>query len=196
MRVEAHGFEWKNKGCERAGTQVRVPVIDDKSDVCFSLHPRGEEEGVVVQVKVKYVGKGGEEVLVVETREMGITRERGVAEGKEKEEEKKNKEKEGEREEGVNCGTVGITAVRKAASLASEMKYMEARILLISTQRLLQRVMSDERSQDDYLSFIVQAEKLDQFMREAQRSEEVFGKKLGRDDEASKAMFSMKNVSR
>ena len=55
--------------------------------------------------------------------------------------------------------------------------------------------MEDEKSKNDYLSFIIQAEKLDQFMREAQRTEEVFGKKVGRDDEASKAMFSMKSLS-
>ena len=51
-----------------------------------------------------------------------------------------------------------------------------------------------------YLSFIVQAEKLDQFMRELQIKENVFDQVAAsdrgkeRDDAASQAMYKMKNL--
>lgn len=61
--------------------------------------------------------------------------------------------------------------------------------------------MKSQKHQKDYISYVVQAEKLDQFMREAQQHESVFGvqgesaRKERRDDDSSKAMFQMKNVS-
>lgn len=74
--------------------------------------------------------------------------------------------------------------------------YKEARINLVSVQRLLQRIMKSSKHQKDYLSYVVQAEKLDGFMREAQQQEQVFGKSTkDRDDAASKAMYQMKSVS-
>lgn len=80
-------------------------------------------------------------------------------------------------------------------------RYLEARATLIGTQRLLQRAMQSSCHQQAYLSFIVQAEKLDGFMRERQAAEEVFGRTscksrtAQRDDEAAKSMFQMKSVS-
>jgi hypothetical protein len=101
-----------------------------------------------------------------------------------------------------NGTAVGLRAVHAAAGLAQQGLYEEARVRLISTQRLLQRAMRDELHQNAYLSFVVQAEKLDQFMREVQQHEAVFGgaatkagRSQGRDDSASQAMYKMKSVS-
>ena len=61
--------------------------------------------------------------------------------------------------------------------------------------------MNTPEHQKNYLSFVVQAEKLDQFMRETEQMEKVLGgktedeRKKMRDDESSKAMFQMKSVS-
>jgi len=128
---------------------------------------------------------------------------------------------------------VALSAVRFAACQAQAGRYLDARSSLISTQRLLQRAMcndaaaaaaaeeeggeeevGDGRSsaaqqasdnQNAYLSFITQAEKLDQFMRELQIKEKVFGgggggvsggggsdRKKERDDQSSQAIYKMK----
>ena len=134
VRVEGVGGKVVGKERGRGGMRVEVPVIDEKSDVCFCLEleegeREKEEEGVVVQVQGRYIGKNQEEVLVVETKRLKITNERGVVEEGEGE-----GEGEGKKGRGVCCSTVGVTAVRRAAGLAAENKYLEARILLISTQ--------------------------------------------------------------
>ena len=60
---------------------------------------------------------------------------------------------------------------------------------------------SSVANQQAYLSYIVQAEKLDGFMRERQAAECVFGggsgmaRKAQRDDDAAKAMYQMKSVT-
>lgn len=71
---------------------------------------------------------------------------------------------------------------------------------MVSTQRLLQMAMKSVKHQRDYLSYIVQAEKLDQFMREAQVQQQFLSgnSSVGsgaRDDAAAKAMYQMKSVS-
>ena len=51
-------------------------------------------------------------------------------------------------------------------------------------------------SEESYLSFIVQAEKLDGFMRERESQDKIFGadscSQRGRDDDASRSMYQMK----
>jgi len=106
---------------------------------------------------------------------------------------------------------VAISSVRFAACQAQSGEYLAARATLISTQRFLQRAMCHNAAaevslltasaiQEAYLSFIVQAEKLDQFMRELQIKENVFGQVAAsdrgkeRDDAASQAMYKMKNL--
>lgn len=53
--------------------------------------------------------------------------------------------------------------------------------------------------QESYLSFIVQAEKLDGFMRERESQKKIFGEDVGsqhgRDDDASRSMYQMKGLS-
>jgi len=104
-------------------------------------------------------------------------------------------------ERDVNTTIVGLQTVHESARLAKDGKYNDARINLVSTLRMLQRVMKTPKQQKDYLSFVVQAEKLDQFMRESQAMEAVLGVKddssrqKGRDDDAAKNLYQMKSVS-
>merc|ERR1712222_88107 len=58
---------------------------------------------------------------------------------------------------------------------AKQGDYKTARVHLISTCRLIQRAMRTLAHQESYLSFIVQAEKLDGFMRERECQEQIFG---------------------
>ena len=106
---------------------------------------------------------------------------------------------------------VAISSVRFAARQAQDGAYLGARATLVSAQRLIQRAMCHNAAaaaplrtasaiQEAYLCFVVQAEKLDQFMRELQMKEKVFGKVAAadrgkeRDDAASQAMYKMKNL--
>ena len=71
--------------------------------------------------------------------------------------------------------------------------------LLAYTPCSCEQVSTTER-QDAYLSYIVQAEKLDAFMREATNATALFGGGHAglsrRDDEAARAMYSMKALSK
>jgi len=102
-----------------------------------------------------------------------------------------------EAEENMNAAVVALSCIHRAAGLAQRGEYLEARMQLIITQRLLQRAMTKEEHQQVYMGFVVQAEKLDQFMRELQHVEKMMGAAGGskRDDDASKAMYQMKRVS-
>merc|ERR1711879_347033 len=96
-------------------------------------------------------------------------------------------------------GVVAVAAVQEAACLAQDGSYRTARAGLISTQRLFQRSMGSPGVQQAYLSFIVQAEKLDQFIREREAQEligarSVERRKADRDDEAARAMYQMKSL--
>ena len=98
----------------------------------------------------------------------------------------------------INSAIVGVAAVHHAAQLAHAGEYQEARISLVSTLRLLQRTMAAAANQDEYLSFVVQAEKLDGFMREQQvlESQGVASKGQKRDDDSALEIFQMKTLSR
>ena len=105
-------------------------------------------------------------------------------------------------EKDINSSVVAVEAVQNAARLAQAGAYFDARICLVTTQRLLQRTMKTPKHQKDYLNFIVQAEKLDGFMREAQLQEKIIGGVSGptgnvpkKDDEAAKSIFQMKSLA-
>ena len=77
---------------------------------------------------------------------------------------------------------------------------MGAPALAAAAQVVSAQAASNQKS---YLSFITQAEKLDQFMREQEMTEKVFGgaasvakgeRKKERDDAASQAMYKMKSL--
>ena len=112
-------------------------------------------------------------------------------------------EERGEAESSLNGTVAALAAIHRAAALAQGGAYLQARAALIGTQRMLQRAMhhSSVANQKAYLSFIVQAEKVDGFMRERQATEQVFGasdgkaRQVQRDDEAAKAMYQMKSLT-
>jgi len=107
---------------------------------------------------------------------------------------------------------LGLRAIHESARLAQNCRYTKARVNLIGTQRLLQRVMKTKEHQQDYFNYIVQSEKLDGFMREASQEEALLGlgiddesaeaqkdlkaRKAARGDAASKNIFNMKSVSK
>lgn len=103
-------------------------------------------------------------------------------------------------EDTISSSVVGVAAIHRAAQLAQAGEYQEARITLVSTLRLLQRTMKVAGNQDDYLSFVVQAEKLDGFMREQQvlSSQGVCAASTNakRDDDSAMEIFQMKTLSR
>lgn len=142
----------------------------------------GTRNVVPVQMQLLYTRPNGEQVLQVLTSCQPCTADREVAEAD------------------INSTCVALGGIHVAARLAQAGKYQEARAQLISTSRLLQRAMHNVSHQEAYLAFIVQAEKLDGFMRERESQEKVFGSdssaQRGRDDDASRAMYQMKSLSK
>jgi len=130
------------------------------------------------QFQVTYMSSNGEKWLRVFNKNMKLCIERSQTEP-------------------IISHVICLESIHSSARLAQAGEYDEARINLVSVQRLLQRSMKTPTNQSDYLAFIVQAEKLDQFMRENQQQEKIFGKEHNkkRDDAASNAMFQMKSVS-
>jgi len=136
---------------------------------------------VPIQMQLRYTRPSGERVLQVLTQLQPISTSRDDAEA------------------GVNGVCIALNGIHAAARLAQQGDYRTARVQLISTCRLMQRAMKTLAHQEAYLSFIVQAEKLDGFMREQESQEMIFGAdrsaKRGRDDDASRSMYQMKNLS-
>ena len=136
-----------------------------------------------VQLQLRFTLPNGERRLSVLTRTLTLTTDRAVA------------------EELLDAESASLAAIHHAAGLAQSGEYVEARCALIGTQRLLQRAMTTSAHQQTYLRFVVQAEKLDGFMRESQAAEQVFGhcsksdRKAARDDAAAQAMYKMKSVT-
>lgn len=139
-----------------------------------------QNEELLLQLQLRFTRPNGERVLRVHTVR------RRVADREEAEAE-------------LEGTAVGLAGIHSAAKLAQVGRYRDARVHLISTCRLLQRAMRRVEHQDTYLSFIVQAEKLDGFMRERESQDAVFGASEGgqrsRDDDASRAMYQMKSLS-
>lgn len=137
---------------------------------------------VPVQLQLSYTRPDGAKVLQVLTARRATSASRDEAEGD------------------IDGTCVALAGIHAAARLAQEGQYRSARTQLISTCRLLQRAMRTTQHQEAYLSFVVQAEKLDGFMRERESQEQVFGadggsRQRGRDDDASRAMYQMKGLS-
>merc|ERR1719296_624600 len=177
------------KGGACVATQAAGNVTG-KSTAPFGLAAKGEAaSAVLVQLQLRFTRPTGEQVLQVLTCSLPTTAQREVAEAD------------------IDAACVALHGIHVAARLAQAGRYQEARAQLISTSRLLQRAMHTLPHQEAYLSFIVQAEKLDGFMREREAQERVFGsaaagqgqaaaQQRGRDDDASRAMYQMKNLSK
>jgi hypothetical protein len=135
-------------------------------------------KGLPVQIRLMYTRMTGEKYIKVVTAQRPITMDRDKAEND------------------IDSTVVSLQAIHESAKMAQQGNYTDARINLVSVQRLLQRAMKTPKHQKDYMSYIVQAEKLDQFMRESQQQQSVLGSRAkDRDDDAAKSMFQMKSVS-
>mmetsp|Transcript_79435 Transcript_79435/g.199620 ORF Transcript_79435/g.199620 Transcript_79435/m.199620 type:complete len:1284 (+) Transcript_79435:52-3903(+) len=172
-----------NKGSASA-TTLALGNATSKSTLTIGLNLQGfRGTSVPVQIQLRYVGPKGEQVTQVLTSCRHITPHRDEAEAD------------------INGVAVALNGIHHAARMAQLGEYRAARGELISTCRLLQRAMSTLQHQEAYLNFIVQAEKLDGFMRERESQEKVFGPDVsggaqrGRDDDASRSMYQMKSLS-
>lgn len=160
-------------------------AISSCSDICFSLEvPTDAKRSSPrrIQVQLRYTARHGGEYLAVAMIDCPVTSDRHTV------------------EQHMRPEAVAVAAVQRAARFAQEGEYRTARADLISTQRLLQRGMRSSAVQQAYLPFIVQAEKLDQFIRERE-AQELIGarstdrRRADRDDEAARAMYQMKSLS-
>lgn len=151
-----------------------VGNVTDDLDLSFKFQADSQKQ-VPFQVQFKYKLPNGEERMQVESAFREVT------------------SKMEEAEANIDATVVGVEAIHRSAQLAQQGRYQDARIELISTQRLLQRAMKSAAHQEAYLAFVIQAEKLDQFMRET-ASQHGKGQ-AARDDEAAKAMYQMKALS-
>jgi hypothetical protein len=145
----------------------------------LAQHKELEGKPARIQLQLQYTHSNGDVVTQVVTKTATMTAQRDVAEAD------------------ISSHVVAIAAVQQGACLAQQGDYLESRITLINAARLLQRGMHHKRHQKAYMDFIVQAEKLDQFMREAQAQQQVFGSStaIQRDDQASMNLYQMKSVS-
>jgi len=157
-----------------------------KTDLSFALKIPADlvkhvGKSLPFQVQLRYTRPDGGKVLQVFRVDQHISSDRDVA------------------ERDINGVCIGLRGIHSAARLAQQGEYRAARVQLILTCRLLQRAMCTPAHQESYLSFIVQAEKLDGFMREREAQDKIFGiesnSRRGRDDDASRSMYQMKNLS-
>merc|ERR1712086_997154 len=104
---------------------------------------------VKVSVNVNYTSRNTSEKCTVSTStSLEVTNDRSLAEEK------------------VRSDVIALSAIRAAAQLAMVGKYRQARVRMLSAQRLLERSMKTSEQQKAYLGFLGQAEMLDGFMRE------------------------------
>jgi hypothetical protein len=177
-------FESDRIDGRHAGTAVqKLGNATAKTVASFRLHaqdPMSPPSTVPVQVQMHYSTPNGQEILQVLSKDMPVSNCRSDS------------------EEDVNSVCVGLGAIHSAARQAQNGEYRAARLTLISTSRLLARTMHTPTHQDGYICFITQAEKLDGFMREREAQDAVFGcvggSQRGRDDDASRSMYQMKNL--
>jgi actin-related protein len=173
----------------KGGASVMTQMVGSataRTDLTFKLEGManlGNKNGaqVPMQLQLRYTRPDGEEVLQVCTLQPPVSSNRDDAESD------------------INGTCVALSGIHSAARLAQQGQYRAARVELISTCRLLQRAMLTLAHQESYLSFIVQAEKLDGFMRERESQDNIFGaesgRQRGRDDDASRSMYQMKSLS-
>jgi hypothetical protein len=173
------------KGSACIATQT-VGAATSRTDLTHKLEVATDlasmpDTSVPMQLQMRYTRPDGEQILQVVTVRPPVSCKRD------------------ETETDINGTSVALTGIHTAARLAQQGQYRAARVELISTCRLLQRAMHTSTHQESYLSFIVQAEKLDGFMRERESQDEIFGidsgRQRGRDDDASRSMYQMKSLS-
>jgi len=159
--------------------------VSANSDTCFRLALPSfinAKRCIRIQAHLKYTGRDGGEYLAVVTEDVPVSTNRY------------------DLELAMDPEVVAVSAIQHAARLAQDGKYRSARSELISTQRLLQRGMASTAVQQSYIPFIIQAEKLDQFIREREAQESIGTRssdrrRADRDDEAAQAIYQMKSLN-
>jgi len=168
---------------------VEVGNVTEDSDETLEFKPNEffEPTGELpFQAQIWFTTPDGGRYLRVVTRRAGFTHDREEAEKR------------------LDSAIMALHAVHKSATLAQSGNYLQARVNLISNQRLLQRGMRSKSQQTHYVNFIKQSERLDGFMREAQQQDDVFSvvqdrshvdRAAERDDSAAKNIVQMKKIS-
>lgn len=185
MGISLGSASTEQKGAASISTHM-VGAATSRTDLTFKLKVNDDlidkrASAVPMQLQLRYTRTDGEEVLQVINVKQALSCSRDDA------------------ETDINGTCVALNGIHTAARLAQQGDYRAARVELISTCRLLQRAMHTLAHQESYLSFIVQAEKLDGFMRERESQDKIFGAdkgcQHGRDDDASRSMYQMKSLS-
>jgi len=168
----------------RSGSNIDVQEIGNVNsdvDLTFSFVPKElfENEDVYFQAQLSFSRLNGSQIKRVITCRMKITNDRDVS------------------EKGIRTFVLAMKAVHESAEMAQFGEYQNARINLISHQRLFQRGMKSKKDQREYINFIIQAEKLDSFMRQALAQEKILdtNPELQLDDFAAKYIIQMKRSS-
>eukprot|EP01126_Amoeba_proteus_P027731 TRINITY_DN27472_c0_g1_i1.p1 TRINITY_DN27472_c0_g1~~TRINITY_DN27472_c0_g1_i1.p1 ORF type:complete len:494 (+),score=111.92 TRINITY_DN27472_c0_g1_i1:197-1483(+) len=149
----------------------------------FGFEPKNSEfppetdEEVFFQVQITYTRHDGARVTRVLNKKLLVTHDRDALEGK------------------ILPEIVALNAIQKSAELAHVDRTVDARVNLISVMRLLQRGMKNSATRKVYVQYIVQAEKLDGWMRQAQVQKEFMGIDSKKDDSAAKNIVQMKSAS-
>lgn len=125
-------------------------VVGFELDVAFA------DPTVRFQVEMEWTNSQGQRLLRIETVDAPVSDDRNALERR------------------ANMALPALAAIRRSAALAAAGHYKDARVVLISALRLLQRGMRSKQAQREYVRFIKQGERLDGFMRElAQQAEMV-----------------------
>jgi len=183
LPAQSTSSEQKGSACvatHTVGTATARTDLTLKLEVLAELASKSDSM-VPLQLQLRYTRPDGENVLQVLTLQSALCNNRDQV------------------ETDINGTCVSLSGIHTAARLAQQGQYRAARVELISTCRLLQRAMHTSAHQESYLSFVVQAEKLDGFMRERESQDKIFGteqgSQRGRDDDASRSMYQMKSLS-
>lgn len=168
-----------SSGNQAAGVlTVDLPSVKADSDVYFDLSvPADAPEQLFVQADMVWTALDGSIISRVRNQRIRTSLDRDGT------------------EKSCDLGVASIAALRECAMLAEQNRIQDGRIVLISTMRLLQRGMASVESQQVFLSFVKQAERLDGFLRELQQREETEKLLLaGKESSAKKDDYASRNV--
>jgi hypothetical protein len=157
--------------------------VNADTDLTFSfssISHFSEPKVVPFQTQIMYTRPDGAQITRTITKLIPVCSNRDEVEGKD-----------------LQSGIIAMRAIQHSASLAQQGDYKSARANLISAMRVLQRCMKNRKQQREYINFIIQSEKLDGFMRQAQVQESFLGtpgQSELKDDSAAKNIVQMKQA--
>ena len=170
-----------NSGC---CVSVVFPTVREASDALFNLEIdfAAQTSSLVMQSEIRWTTPCGQEHVRVMTERLAASSDRATV----------------EKESNLNYSAV--CSLRESARLSQEDQVDEARVVLISTLRLLQRGMRSVESQATMLRFVRHAEQLDGWLREVQQRKEVeklfqIADETNRDDYAARNIIQAKSLS-